>query len=43
MPRIHKDTKSHKVLKFKSLNFSEILCFSDLVAKKDFSEWTQDL
>jgi len=39
MPLRHQGTKPHKILKFKALWISEILCFSVLVAKIDLLEW----
>ena len=36
MPLKHQNTKSHKTLKINHLIFSEILCFSDFVARNTF-------
>jgi hypothetical protein len=36
MPQKHEDTKSHKKLNDIKIDFSEILCVSDLVARITF-------
>ena len=41
MPRKHEITKIHKLQKVKLINFSEILCFRDLVAKRTFRDRIQ--